>query len=421
MKVLLIGSGGREHSLAIALAKSPSLTKLYCTPGNPGIFEVAKKAEISAANFDAVEDFCKNHKIDMIVVGHEQPLADGIADVFEGTDVAVFGPSKAAACLESSKDFAKRIMFKNNVPTAAYKTFTAPEAEKAHEYIEGHTLPIVLKADGLAGGKGVVIPDTYEEAHEAIDDIFGGAFSSAGNRVVIEEFMHGEEASIFAVCDGSDYVTLASSQDHKRIGEGDTGKNTGGMGAYSPAPVVTPTVLEKAKKEIIEPMLDGMKKEGTPFVGCLYCGLMIKNEQPRVVEFNVRFGDPETQVVLPIFNGDLAKLFYSAAKGKIDKSAYVEKNDKYAACVVLASDGYPDACEKGFEITGLKDVEENIIVYHAGTKEEDGKIITAGGRVLGVTAISSDLKTAVADAYKAVDKVNFDNKYFRKDIAHRAL
>jgi phosphoribosylamine--glycine ligase len=423
MNILLLGSGGREHALAIALAKSPLMKKLYCTPGNPGIFNVAEKADVSASDNNAVKAFCAEKNIDLLVVGPEQPLADGIADIFEGTNTAVFGPSKMAAQLESSKDFAKRIMSKYNVPTAAFKTFTADEATAAHEYINAHTLPIVLKADGLAGGKGVVIAMTHKEANDSLDEIFSGVFGDlAGSRVVIEEFMAGEEASIFAVCDGKDYITLSPAQDHKRIGEGDTGKNTGGMGAYSPAPVVNDEILAKTHKEIIEPMLAGMQKEGAPFIGCLYCGIMISNGQAKVVEFNVRFGDPETQVVLPLFKGDLAKLFLSAAQGNIDKTAYEGNIDKSATCVILASAGYPDSCEKGFEITGIAESEnENLIVYQAGTKSENGKILSAGGRVLGVTAIENDLQTAVASAYKAVDTINFANKYFRKDIAHRAL
>ena len=423
MNVLLIGSGGREHALALALSKSPSLKKLYCTPGNPGILSIAKKADVSTSIYRELKEFCINKNIDLLVVGPEQPLADGIADFFLGSNTAVFGPSKQAAQLESSKDFAKKIMYKYGVPTAGYKTFTAAQTPQAIDFVNFHPLPVVLKADGLAAGKGVVVAEDLKDALEAIEKIFGGNYGNhAGKKVVIEEFMRGEEASVFAICDGTDYITLSTAQDHKRIGEGDTGRNTGGMGAYSPAPVVNDIVLEKTKKEIIEPILAGMKQEGNPFVGCLYCGIMIENNQPKVVEFNVRFGDPETQVILPLFEGDFAKLLLSAANRKIDKTAYSGNKNGAAACVILASEGYPRFCKKGYEITGIAEAEdENTTVYHSGTKEKDLKLISAGGRVVGITNVAEDLKSATANVYEAVEKVKFENKYFRSDIAYKAL
>lgn len=423
MNILLIGSGGREHAITKALAESPSCDTIYCTPGNPGIFEYAEKAEVSSSDFDSIKSFCKEKNIDLLAVGPEQPLADGIADAFAGSNTAVFGPSKYAAQIESSKDFAKKIMVNNNVPTSSYKTFLATEQEKAKQYIQTSPLPIVLKADGLAGGKGVVIAEEYEDAFEAIEDIFSGKFgTAAGNRVVIEDFMRGEEASVFAVCDGKDYVTLAPAQDHKRVGDGDTGKNTGGMGAYAPAPIVTEEVLNKTKSQIIEPVLKAMADEGHPFIGCLYCGLMIEDGNPKVVEFNCRFGDPETQAVLPLFRGDLAELFLSAAKGKINKSAFEGNSEKAAVCIILTAEGYPESYEKGKEITGLKDSsEDGITVYHAGTKEQNGKIISNGGRVLGITAVDDSIEKAVEKAYRVTGKIDFENKYFRTDIAHRAL
>jgi phosphoribosylamine--glycine ligase len=422
MNILVLGGGGREHALVLALSKSPSTDKLFCAPGNPGIFQIAEKAEITPNDFEAVKQFCRNNSVDLLVVGPEQPLAEGIVDFFAGEKTQVFGPSKAAAQLECSKDFAKQLMMEYGVPTAAYRSFTSDESQIAEDYIRSHSLPIVLKADGLAAGKGVIIATSTEEAVEAISEMFRGTFGIAGAKVVVEEFMQGDEASIFAICDGKDYITMAPAQDHKRALDGDKGKNTGGMGAYAPAPLVTDDILLKVKLKIIEPVLQGMINRGTPFIGCLYCGLMIKDGEPKVVEFNARFGDPETQVVLPLFEGDLAKLLFSAAAGKIDKMSFTGNSDMHAVCVILASGGYPDSFEKGFPISGLQDSnDENLIIYHAGTKEENGNIVTSGGRVLGVTAISGNLKDSITHAYLAIDKIDFKNKYFRRDIGYKGV
>ncbi len=422
MNILVLGGGGREHAIVLALSKSASTEKLYCSPGNPGIFEIAENPQINSGDFEVVKQFCRTSLIDLLIVGPEQPLAEGIVDFFIGEKTAVFGPSKSAALLESSKDFAKQIMMENNVPTAAYKTFNADEHSEAAEYLRNHTLPVVLKADGLAAGKGVIIASTTKEALEALDEMFHGAFGNAGAKVVIEEFMYGDEASIFAICDGTDYITLASAQDHKRIGDGDQGKNTGGMGAYAPAPIVTEEILKEVNTKVIEPILKGMAKRGTPYCGCLYCGLMICDNSVKVVEFNVRFGDPETQAVLPLFKGDFAKLLHSAAISKIDKSAFSGNCDLHSVCIILASGGYPDLFKKGYPIMGLdSNSDQDVIIYHAGTKEENGKIVTSGGRVLGVNAIGNTLKDAIHSAYSALEKIDFQNKYFRTDIGYKGL
>ena len=422
MNILVIGNGGREHALVHALSRSKSCEKLYCAPGNPGIFNVSEKADIDINNFQEIVEFCKSNNIDLVVPGPEQPLADGIADYLDQENIPVFGPSKNAALLESSKAYAKEFMEKHNIPTAAYKIFSIEEADKAYDYLDGQLYPIVLKSDGLAGGKGVIIVDNKEVAHDALSELFKGKFGSASKTVVIEEFMQGEEGSVLAVCDGVNYVILAPSQDHKKVLEGEKGKNTGGMGAYAPAPVLNDDLLKKVEKDIIEPTLKGLDREGFPFKGCLYAGVMIHDNKPKVVEYNVRFGDPETQSVLSIFEGDFAELLYSAAKGKINKNAVVNVASGFACNVVLASAGYPDDYEKGFEIFGLDEAEKaGAFVYHAGTKMHDNKIITSGGRVLAVNAKGSTLKEAVYNAYKAVEKIDFKNKYYRKDIGFKGL
>lgn len=422
MNILLIGGGGREHAIASALHRSESLSKLYCSPGNPGIFALAENANVNTSNFYEIIEFCKNYSIDLVVVGPEQPLANGIADALITANIKVFGPSKKAAQLEASKGFAKEFMQRYNIPTADFRTFTSDNADEAHSYIDSQSHPIVLKADGLAAGKGVIISQSADESHEVLDSMFAGLFGDASKTVVIEEFLIGEEASILAVSDGRDLVTLASSQDHKRALDGDRGKNTGGMGVYSPAPIINNNVLEIIHSSIIIPTIKGMADEGSPFVGCLYAGLMIHNGEPKVVEFNVRFGDPETQAVLSIFKGDFAKLLYSAASGAIDKSTVTNIQDGCACCVILASEGYPGSYDKGFQITGINDAENNgAIVYHSGTVLKDGNLITSGGRVLGVTAIGEDLQQAIDKSYEAVEKINFENKYFRTDIGAKGL
>lgn len=434
MNILLIGSGGREHALAWKLRNSPSCNRLYAAPGNPGIFgwaEPCAPAEGSAAppdfekNPDAIAAFCRANQVELVVIGPEQPLADGLADELRERGLAVFGPSRAAARLEWSKGFAKECMQRWNIPTAAFRRFTANEGDAAAEFardVAGVSGKVVIKADGLAVGKGVVIAESPEEAAAVVREMLGGMFGAAGASVVVEEFMHGDEASVFAVCDGERFVTLAPAQDHKRIGEGDTGKNTGGMGAYCPAPVVTPDVLRKVCDGIIAPTLAGMAAAGTPFVGCLFVGLMISGGVPRVVEFNARFGDPETQGVLTVFEGDFARLLHSAAVGKLDETAVSSVENGHACTVVLASAGYPDSYAKGLVINGIDRAESlGTRVFHAGTALRDGQLVTAGGRVLGVCAAGETLREAVALAYRAADEIHFDGKICRRDIAARAL
>lgn len=423
MNILLIGTGGREHALAKALNESASTEMLYCAPGNPGIFTLANHADCDPAKPESVVQFCREKEIHLVVVGPEAPLAAGLADAIRAENIPVFGPSGAAAQLEASKGFAKEFMQRHGLPTAAFRTFTSNDAVAALEYVQEHALPIVLKADGLAAGKGVVIATTREEALNALDGIFHGRFGEAGKSVVIEEFMQGEEASVFAICDGERFVTLAPSQDHKRALDNDEGENTGGMGAYAPAAIVSDDILAKVHTQIIAPVLAGMKAEGNPFIGCLYVGLMIQDGNPRIVEFNVRFGDPETQPVLMVFRGDFAKLLHSAAIGELDVSAIDTIADGSACNVVLASGGYPNAYDKGKEITGIHEAEQNgsVVVFHAGTAEQDGKLVTAGGRVLGVCAPGSTLQEAIDSAYAAVGHIHFEGMMYRKDIGKKGL
>ncbi len=422
MNTLLIGSGGREHALAYAIKKSESCKYLYCSPGNPGIFELAVNAQIDTGDYLAIAEFCKDKKIDLVVIGPEQPLADGLSDFLRERNINVFGPSKAAAQLESSKGFAKEFMKRHRIPTAKYVRFTADEAGKAHSYVDDHTMPIVLKADGLAAGKGVIVAATKTEAHTALDEMFAGKFNEAGKEVVIEDFLEGEEASILAITDGHDFFLMPASQDHKRVFDGDKGENTGGMGAYAPAPIVDHLMLKKIEEKIIKPAIGGMAGNGTPFIGCLYAGLMINDGEPYVVEFNVRFGDPETQPVMMLFNGDFVKLLYSAAIGHLDKSAASVVDDEYTCCVVLAADGYPGSYLKGMEITGIEDIDsETTYVFHAGTSKKGGKLLSAGGRVLGVTSRGKTLKEAIDRSYSEVAKIKFSNMYYRKDIGQKGL
>ncbi|OGU38686.1 MAG: phosphoribosylamine--glycine ligase [Ignavibacteria bacterium GWB2_35_12] len=422
MNILLLGSGGREHAIARALSFSHSLDKLYCYPGNPGIYDIAEKTDIEKLDFQEITEFCLSHNITLVVVGPEKPLADGISNILTQNGIKVFGPTKQAARLESSKGFAKEFMARHNIPTAKYKIFSAKDEKSAYEYLKNCKFPVVLKADGLAAGKGVIIANDFQSARVSLDSMFKGMFAEAGKTVVIEEFLQGREASILAICDGKDYITLPSSQDHKRALDGDLGKNTGGMGAYSPAPIVTESVMDKVNEKILKPAIEGLRVEGFPFVGCLYAGLMIDNDEPEVVEFNVRFGDPETQAVLSLFEGDLAKLLYSAACGSLDKSAIKEMKGKHACCVIIASEGYPDEYKKGFEITGIEDAEKTgAIVYQSGTKLQEEKLLGDGGRVLGVTCVSTTLKTAIEQAYDAIKKINFSNMFYRKDIGKKAL
>lgn len=423
MKVVIIGSGGRENALALAVSKSKILPELFCIPGNPGTRKICKNIDIDLRNFDGIGSFCSEHQIDLAIIGPEQPLVDGLSDYLRGINIKVFGPSSSAAKIESSKSYAKRIMKAANVPTAKYQEFNSYDFSKVEDYLKKCEFPVVIKADGLAAGKGVIICRNYSEAILTFKSISEEKiFGKAGNKILIEEFLEGEEASVFAITDGENFFILPAAQDHKRIGDGDTGKNTGGMGAYAPAPVVTEFLRQEIEEKIIKPVILQLKKEGNPFIGCLYAGLMITSDGPKVIEFNCRFGDPETQVVLPLLGGDFLQLLYSAAEGKLNKNA-VWYNGGSAVCVVAASEGYPDSYKKGFEITGLDFSDPQIIIYQAGTIEKDGKILTNGGRVLGVTAVLNefDIRKAHDKVYDALKYIKFENMYYRKDIAAKAL
>lgn len=423
MKILLIGSGGREHALAWKLAQSPKVETILVAPGNPGI-SIVPKCQCVALNvedLEAVAAYAEAEAVDLTVVGPEAPLVAGLADVFAQRGLAVFGPSKAAAQLEGSKAFSKEIMAKYNIPTAFFKI--CEDIATAKTYVKEKGAPIVVKADGLAAGKGVVVAMTEEEALAAIDDMMGDQkFGAAGAVVVLEEFMEGEEASLLAFTDGKTIVPMIASQDHKRAYDGDKGPNTGGMGTYAPAPVMTDVLRLKATETILKPMIAAMAAEGTPYQGCLYAGLMIKGDTIKVVEFNCRFGDPETQVVLPLLDSDLAEIMLACAKGNL-ADVEIAWKDAAAVCVVMASGGYPEGYAKGKEITGLEAANsmDNVVVFHAGTKEAEGKVVTSGGRVLGVTALDCDIRTARDKAYAAVEKIAFADGFYRKDIAWRAL
>ena len=424
MQILLIGGGGREHALAWKLAQSAQVEKIWAAPGNPGIAAVEKCecVELNLNDLDAVADFAEEHGIDLTVVGPEATLVAGIADVFASRGLAVFGPSKAAAQLEGSKAFAKNIMAKYDIPTAFFKV--CEDIETAKAYVKEKGAPIVIKADGLAAGKGVVVAMTEAEALEAIDEMMGEQhkFGGAGARVVIEEFMQGEEASLLAFTDGEHIVPMIASQDHKRAFDGDKGPNTGGMGTYAPAPVLTDILRLRAVEKILKPIVAAMKAEGMPYKGCLYAGLMVCGDEVKVVEFNCRFGDPETQVVLPLLDGDLAEIMLACATGGLDK-VDIGWKDKATVCVVLASGGYPESYKNGYPISGLDKAGAlaDTVVFHAGTKISDGSVVTAGGRVLGVTAGGKDIAEAQERAYKAVSLISFTNMQYRKDIAWRAL
>ncbi len=422
--VLVIGAGGREHALSYKIAQSKLLKQLYIIPGNPGTKQLGKNININPDNQEEILKFCKQNDINLIVIGPEKPLVEGLADTLRQNGFIVFGPNKNAAELEGYKTFAKSLMKKYKIPTAGYSEFSSGEIDKAKEFLMKSNYPLVIKADGLAAGKGVIICKDYDEASDTINEMFiTKVFGDAGDKIIIEEFLSGEEASIFAITDGKEFICLPSSQDHKRIGDNDTGRNTGGMGAYSPAPIITDEMLEKIKSDIISPTLIAMKKESREFNGCLYCGLMITREGPKVIEYNCRFGDPETQAVLPLLVGDFLELLLSTAAGNIDKES-VRYSGGASICVVTASKGYPDSYEKGFEIHGLDDINsKEIIAFHAGTKEENGKMITNGGRVLGITAFTNrnDLSCVKSKVYDALDKINYSNIYFRRDIADKAL
>ncbi len=417
MKILVIGSGGREHVICWKLAQSPKTEKIYCAPGNAGIAEVAECVPIGAMEFEKLTAFAKEKEIDLTVVGMDDPLVGGIVDAFEAEGLRVFGPRKNAAILEGSKAFSKDLMKKYNIPTAAYENFDDPE--KALEYLETAKMPIVLKADGLALGKGVLICNTLEEAKAGVKEIMEDKkFGTAGNTMVIEEFMTGREVSVLSFVDGKTIKTMASAQDHKRAKDGDQGLNTGGMGNFSPTPFYTEEVDEFCKKYIFQPTVDAMAAEGRPFKGVIFFGLMLTPEGPKVLEYNARFGDPEAQVVLPRMENDMVEVVEACIDGTLDQIDLKFKEDA-CVCVILASDGYPLSYKKGFPITGLENFKgrDDYFVFHAGTKfDENGTIVTNGGRVLGVTALGGDLKTARENAYKATELVNFENKYMRSDI-----
>ncbi len=420
MRVLVIGGGGREHALVWKLAASPRVEKLYCAPGNPGIADLAECVNIDVKDNTALVTFAWENKIDLTVVGPEAPLANGVVDVFAAHGLKSFGPSQAAARIEGSKAFAQDLMRKDGIPTAGYGVFTDAAAAKA--YIKEQGAPIVVKADGLAAGKGVVVAMTEADALAAVDMIMTDAvFGTAGAQVVVEEFMQGEEASLLAFTDGRTVVPMVSAQDHKRVYDDDRGPNTGGMGAYAPAPVVTPAVLARVMREILQPAVDAMRAEGCPYCGCLYAGLMITDAGPKVVEFNARFGDPETQVVLPLLDGDLPTIMEACIDGALDKAAVAWK-DEAAVCVVMAAGGYPGDYGKGDAIDGLEAAAaQGAVVFHAGTALKDGRVVTNGGRVLGVTAMDRDVLRAIEKAYAAVDKISFTGAHCRRDIAHRVI
>ncbi|MBN8546275.1 MAG: phosphoribosylamine--glycine ligase [Ignavibacteria bacterium] len=423
MKVAIIGNGGREHALGYAIGKSPLCSRLFFLPGNGGTHTLGENVDIDLKDHNQVFSFVVIEQIDFVVIGPEIPIVDGLGDFLRNHGIVVFAPTAEAARIESEKSYSKRIMKKYGIPTAAYQKFTVDEYDTAVEYLFTGKFPVVLKADGLAAGKGVVIASNFTEAENALRDMMlNKVFGAAGSSVVIEEFMEGEEASIFAITDGENFVCLPAAQDHKRAGDGDTGPNTGGMGAYCPARVVTSEIERRVNSEIIVPFLAGLRAESNPFTGCLYVGIMITESGPKVVEFNCRFGDPETQAVLPVLEGDLLSLLYSAANGEIDSSKVWYENAA-AVSVVAASQGYPGKYEKGFEIHGLNSVKGNSFVFHAGTEFKENKTLTTGGRVLAVTSVDSNgnLRSAIESAYTEIKKISFDNIYYRKDIGHKAL
>ena len=416
MNILLIGSGGREHALAWKLAQSPLTEKLFCAPGNPGI---KNSTSVLADTPEDLANFAELNKIDLTMVGPEALLCQGIVDCFTDRGLRIVGPDRRAAQLEGSKSFAKEFMFRHGLPTAKAEVFD--EEKEAMKYLRSQPLPVVIKADGLAAGKGVVVAGSREEAEQAIKACFAGSFGEAGYRVLIEECLQGEEASILALCDGKTIVPLASSQDHKRAEDGDQGPNTGGMGAYSPAPVVDEALWKILDQQILNPFLLGVQKDLLYFRGIIYAGIMVTADGPKLLEFNVRFGDPETQAVLARLDSDLVEVLCATAVARLDQIE-LKWSEKPAVCVVMTSEGYPGAYQKGFPISGIEEAEKTgAMVFHAGTKIQNGQLVTAGGRVLGVTALGNTLRQAVDNAYRAVEKISWKGATFRHDIASRAL
>lgn len=414
MKVLVVGGGGREHTIVWKLSQSPKIDKLYCAPGNAGISEIAECVDIGATEIEKLVGFAVTNQIDLTVVGMDDPLVMGIVDAFEAANLKIFGPKKNAAIIEGSKSFSKSLMKKYNIPTAKYEIFD--NYDKALEYLKLQQMPIVIKADGLALGKGVLICNTFDEANEALKQIMiDKKFGSAGNIVVIEEFLKGQEISVLSFCDGKTVIPMVSAQDHKRALDGDKGLNTGGMGTFSPSRIYTKEIEKECMETIFKPTVEAMNKEGRTFKGVLYFGLMLTDDGMKVIEYNARFGDPETQVVLPRLKTDLLEIFEACIDTQLDKLD-IKWESNAAVCVMLASGGYPESYDKGYEITGLDKLKDNIIAFHSGTAKVDNKIVTNGGRVLGITAVGNNLDEAIKSAYEAVECVNFDKKHFRKDI-----
>lgn len=420
MNILLIGSGGREHALAWSLSASPLCDKLFIAPGNPGTAQHGDNVSVDAANHAGVIDFCRVMQVEFVVVGPEAPLVAGLVDDLSAAGIKAFGPRKAAAQLEGSKAFTKDLCAEFNIPTAAYRRFT--DAEVAKTYVRNCGAPIVVKADGLAAGKGVVVATSIEEAEAAIDMMIGGGLGAAGAEVVVEAFLEGEEASFFALCDGSTAIPFGTAQDHKRVFDGDKGPNTGGMGAYSPAAILTPDLQARVMREIIGPTLAGMRARGTPYTGILYAGLMLTKDGPQLIEYNARLGDPETQVLLPRLKSDLVTALLAACDGMLG-SVSLQWSDKAALTVVMAANGYPGAVEKGSAINGIAKAEasDDVIVFHAGTKQDGEEIVANGGRVLNVTALGATISEAQARAYEAVSRIDWPGGFCRRDIGWRAV
>lgn len=425
LRLLLLGSGGREHTLAWKIAQSPLVQTLYIAPGNPGTSAVGMNVPLSLSDFPAVAAFVKKHRVDMVVCGPEQPLVDGLADYLaadaDTAGVAFIGPKKAGAALEGSKDFAKAFMLRHGIPTAAYRTFDGTMAAEAKQYLRTLTPPLVLKADGLCAGKGVLILPTHAEAEQALDEMLGGKFGIASARVVIEEYLHGIELSVFALVDGNGgYVILPEAKDYKRIGEGDTGPNTGGMGSVSPVPFADADFMHRVEEEVVKPTVRGLVEDGIPYKGFVFFGLMNCDGAPKVIEYNCRMGDPETETVMLRLKSDLVPLLQATADGTL-AGMQAEADSRAAACVMLVSGGYPGSYPKGFPITGTAEAQEQSVVFHAGTAEKDGTLVTAGGRVLAVSSYGATLREALATSFSCTEQVDFQGKYFRRDIGRDVL
>ena len=420
MNILLIGGGGREHSIAEALSKSSKINELHCIPGNAGIEKIASCHNYDISNQQEILNFCENNNIDIVFIGPEIPLVEGLADYLNRNSFFTFGPNQKAAKLEGSKSFTKDMCKKYNIPTATYETFS--NAKDALVYIDNHSIPLVIKVDGLAAGKGVIIAETRDHAINSVNEIFSGKFGNAGEQIVIEEFLDGEEASYFIISDGESFIPLTSAQDHKRIGDGDIGLNTGGMGAYSPAPIMNKELEEKTINKIIKPTIKAMNDYGSPYIGILYAGLMIKDNEPKLIEYNVRFGDPECQVIIPRLENDLVELLVNVKEKNLDNYTLKWK-ENFAITVVLAAKGYPESYETGDEIKGLDAIGniDDVEIFHAGTKTKNNKIVTSGGRVLNINGYGKNLVDAKEKAYSLVKKINWSGCYYRKDIGWRAL